>query len=106
MVDDDDKEMIALGRAIWRLALAGKSRDEIAEQLEISIEMLDQTLNAFRKRLGSWGDDYQRLADVERIEALLKEFLPLALRPGEDALRAGYVVLELMETQTSLLDCL
>jgi hypothetical protein len=68
---------------------------------------LDRTLSAFRKYLSLWTDDYQRALDVERIEALIKEFFPLALHPEDDfdlALRAGYVVLELMETQISLLE--
>lgn len=47
------------------------------------------------------------MEDVERLDELIGRYLPVALTAEEDfdrALRASYVVLELIEIQTTLLE--
>jgi hypothetical protein len=68
---------LRLGRRIWQLALAGNNRDQIAERTKISVELLDETLNAYRLRLGLSVDHYRAL-DNERVEKLVTYWLPVA----------------------------
>jgi hypothetical protein len=108
-----------LGRRIWQLALAGNNRDQIAERLKIPLELLDETLYAYRIRLGLSIDHY-RLLDNERLDRLLVRYLPMALggpitiqkiREGEAfcecdfdrPLKAGQFALQLMSQRTKIL---
>jgi hypothetical protein len=48
-----------------------------------------------------------RMEDVERLDELIGRYMPIALSAEQDfdrALRAAYVVLELIDTQTTLLE--
>jgi hypothetical protein len=48
-----------------------------------------------------------RMEDVERLDEMIGWYLPIALSADQDfdlALRAAYVVLELIDTQTTLLE--
>lgn len=100
------EEVSKLGEKIWRLAPAGKDRDQIAEQLRISIE----TLCAYRSRLEISLNHY-RLADNAKINPLIKSWLPLALaslliksrqvfaeNDLDSALDAGMLVLQFILT--------
>lgn len=108
-----------LGRKIWQLALAGNNRDQIAERLKIPVELLDETLYAYRVRLGLSIDHY-RLLDNERLDRLLVRYLPMALggpitiqkiRDGEPfsvsdfdrPLEAGKFALQLMSQRAKIL---
>lgn len=108
-----------LGRRIWQLALAGNNRDQIAERLKIPLELLDETLYAYRIRLGLSIDHY-RLLDNERLDRLLVRYLPMALggpitiqkiKDGEPfcesdfdrPLKAGQFALQLMSQRTKIL---
>lgn len=70
-------DTLKLGRRIWNLALAGNTRDQIAERIKVPIEVLDEALNAYRLRLGLSVDHY-RMLDNERIEKLITYWLPVA----------------------------
>lgn len=108
-----------LGRRIWQLALAGNNRDQIAERLKIPLELLDETLYAYRIRLGLSIDHY-RLLDNERLDRLLVRYLPIALggpitiqkiKDGvpfcesdfDRPLKAGQFALQLMSQRTKIL---
>jgi hypothetical protein len=108
-----------LGRRIWQLALAGNNRDQIAERLKIPVELLDETLYAYRIRLGLSIDHY-RLLDNERLDRLLVRYLPMALggpitiqkiKDGipfcesdfDRPLKAGQFALQLMSQRTKIL---
>lgn len=66
-----------LGRRIWKMALAGKNRDQIARKLNIDLPVLDEALKAFSMRLGTSVDHY-RLLDNDRLERLIGYWLPVA----------------------------
>jgi hypothetical protein len=47
------------------------------------------------------------MKDAERLDEMIGRYLPIALSAGQDfdrALRAAHVLLELIETQTTLLE--
>jgi DNA-binding CsgD family transcriptional regulator len=114
----DDEETIELGRRIWDLALQGKNRDQIARKLKISIEVLDNTLNAYRLRLGLSIDHY-RMLDNERIDQVIAYWLPVATDPvkiltfqkgdpivAEDfdrSMKAAYLVIQAMQNRIRIL---
>lgn len=72
-----DEKTLELGRKIWELALAGRNRDQIAQSLKIPIEILDETLNAYRLRLGLSIDHY-RMLDNQRIDNIVASWMPVA----------------------------
>jgi hypothetical protein len=73
-----DEEIVELGRRIWKAALDGLNRDQIAQKLRVSIEVLEQTLNAYQLRLGASIDRY-RMLDNARLDRLITYWLPKAV---------------------------
>lgn len=67
-----------LGRKVWQLALAGNNRDQIATKLRISPEVLDETLNTYRLKLGI-SLDLCRMLDNARIDQIICYWLPIAV---------------------------
>lgn len=101
------------------MALAGNNRDQIAERLKISVELLDETLYQYVIRLGLSKDHY-RLLDNERLDRLLLRWLPVALngpitiskiKAGEvfcesdfdRPMEAGKFVLQILEKRAKIL---
>src|ERR1700747_2191910 len=74
-----DQESVELGRKIWKEASEGKNRDEISQKLGISIELLEETLNAYQLRIGASVDRY-RLLDNARLDRLIAYWLPKAVQ--------------------------
>lgn len=115
----DPDQIIKLGRRIWQAALAGNNRDQIAERLKITLEILDEALYAYRLRLGLSMDHYRAL-DNERLDRLLLRWLPVALngpitiqkiKAGETflesdfdrPLEAGKFVLQILNNRAKIL---
>jgi hypothetical protein len=115
----DSAEDLELGRRIWDLALQGRNRDQIAQKLKISIDMLDNTLNAYRVRLGLSIDHY-RMLDNERIDKIVSSWMPVAtegpvrlltFKKGEPiliedfdrAMKAAYLVIQSVTTRIRIL---
>jgi hypothetical protein len=101
----DEKKPIELGRKIWKLAMQAQNRDQICEKLGIPIELLEETLSVYRRRLGQSIDDY-RLLDNERVDRLLAYWLPAALDRDEDpefALKAAGWAVNTMERRLKIL---
>jgi len=73
-----DDRVWELGRQIWELALQGDNRDQMSLKLDIPIEMIDETLNKYRTRLGLSIENY-RLLDNERCDRLIAYWLPIAM---------------------------
>lgn len=95
-----DEETLELGRKIWELALAGRNRDQIAQKLKISIEVLDETLNAYRLRLGLSIDHY-RMLDNERIDQIVSTWMPEATEGGN--MKSAYLVIQAITTRIRIL---
>jgi len=96
---------LELGRQIWHLRKAGYDRIQILEELEISVQQLEDSLTEFESQLGldaGRAMEHFRQLDSERIEEVLECWMPLALGDGKPAdemndfdlqLRASYGVL-------------
>lgn len=108
-------EDLELGRRIWELASQGKNKDQIAQRLKISSEMLDNALNAYRVRLGLSVDHY-RMLDNERLDKIVATWMPaategpvrlLAFKKGEPimiedydrAMKAAYLIIQAVTTR-------
>lgn len=55
----------------------------------------------------NWASHHCWMEDVERLDAVIGQYLPVALSAEQDfdrALRAAYVTLKLIEMQTTLLE--
>lgn len=111
------------GLKVWELRKAGYSRREIAERLEIPLKVIDDCLGEFESRIGMGAGravEHYRVLDNERIEDLLRYWLPIATggpiriekkRGGEvfseadfdRPLRASYFVLQAIERRLKIL---
>ena len=101
----DREQELELGRQIWHLRKAGYDRIQILEELEISVQQLEDSLTEFESQLGldaGRAMEHFRQLDSERIEEVLECWMPLALGDGKPAdemndfdlqLRASYGVL-------------
>ena len=102
---DQEQTSLELGRQIWHLRKAGYDRIQILEELEISVQQLEDSLTEFESQLGldaGRAMEHFRQLDSERIEEVLECWMPLALGDGKPAdemndfdlqLRASYGVL-------------
>jgi hypothetical protein len=97
---DDHGEDLELGRKIWESALQGRNRDQIAQKLKIPIEELENTLNAYRTRLGLSIDFYRQL-DNHRLDQIVATWMPAATE-GSD-IKAGYLVIQAITTRIRIL---
>lgn len=93
-------EDLELGRRIWDLALKGNNRDRIAQKLKIPLELLEETLNAYRTRLGL-SVDFHRQVDNERLDQIISSWMPAATE-GSD-MKAGYLVIQAITTRIRIL---
>lgn len=115
----DDTQTVELGRKIWDQALKGKNRDQIAQKLKIPIEVLDETLNAYRIRLGLSVDHY-RMLDNERIDQVIacwlpvategpvklldfKKGMPMLVEDFDRSMKAAYLVIQAMQNRIRIL---
>jgi len=74
---DADEQTTKLGRKVWQLALKGNNKDAISQKLKISMEILDDSLAAYRAKLGM-SIDYYRGLDNAHIDELVSNWLPVA----------------------------
>ena len=117
------QEAMDLGLKIWQLRKAGYSRLQILEQLEIPLKVIDDCLIEFESRIGmeaARAMEHYRVLDNERIEDLLRCWLPIAtggpiriekIRGGEvfsetdfdRPLKASYFVLQAIERRLKIM---
>jgi hypothetical protein len=117
------QEAMELGLKIWELRKAGYSRLEILQRIKIPLKVIDDCLREFESRIGMEGGramEHYRVLDNERIEDLLKCWLPIAtggpiriekIRGGEVfseadldlPLKASYFVLQAIERRLKIM---
>jgi hypothetical protein len=117
------EEAAEIGLAIWKLRKEGNNLFEIHEQLELPLDVIRTCLEDFERRVSvdaSRALEHYRILDDERIEGLLKVWLPIAtggpikiekVRAGEvfvesdydRPLRASYFCLQAIERRVKIL---
>lgn len=117
------EEGMELGLKVWQMRKAGYSRSEIRKELGISLTVMDTCLREFELRMGmesARAMEHYRLIDDERIEDMLRYWLPIAchgririehVRDGEvfsevdfdRPLKAGFFVLAAMNMRLKLM---
>jgi hypothetical protein len=117
------QEAMELGLKIWELRKAGYSRLEILQRIKIPLKVIDDCLREFQSRIGMEAGramEHYRVLDNERIEDLLKCWLPIAtggpiriekIRGGEVfreadfdlPLKASYFVLQAIERRLKIM---
>jgi hypothetical protein len=117
------REAMELGLKVWELRKAGFNRFQILERLEIPLNVIDDCLREFESRIGMEAGramEHYRVLDNERIEDLLRCWLPIATggpiqvekkRAGEVfteadfdlPLKASYFVLQAIERRLKIM---
>jgi hypothetical protein len=114
---DQEQTSLELGRQIWHLRKAGYDRIQILEELEISVQQLEDSLTEFESQLGldaGRAMEHFRQLDNERIEEVLECWMPIALGDGRPAdemsdddfdlqLRASYGVLAAIDQRHKIM---